>query len=48
MIESVGTTKVIYTVEKHPEDEKKAIVTYWLENGMRIGQMDVARGDGHQ
>ena len=46
MIESVGTAKVIYTVEKHPEDEGKAVVTYWLENGVKIGQMDVPRGDG--
>ena len=46
MIESVGTAKVIYTVETHPEDESKAVVTYWLENGVKIGQMDVARGDG--
>ncbi len=45
MIESVGMTKVIYAVENHPEDESKAVVTYWLENGVKIGQMDVTRGE---
>jgi len=45
MIESVGTAKVIYTVEPHPENERMAVVTYWLENGVRIGQMDVMRGE---
>lgn len=45
MIENVGTIKVIYTVEKHPDDEGKAIVTYWLENGVKIGQNEVARGE---
>lgn len=43
MIESVGTVKVIYTVEPHPENEHLAVVTYWLENGARIGQMNVQR-----
>lgn len=48
MIESVGTAKVIYTVEPHPENEGMAVVTYWLENGVRIGQMDVRReGEKH-
>ncbi len=46
MIESVGTAKVIYTVEPHPENEGMAVVTYWLENGVRIGQMDVRREEG--
>lgn len=45
MIENVGTSKVIYTVETHPDDEGKAVVTYWLENGVKIGQMDVQRGE---
>ncbi len=44
MVENVGVAKVIYTVEPHPDDEGKAIVTYWLENGVRIGQIDVTRG----
>jgi hypothetical protein len=48
MVESVGVAKVIYTVEPHPEDEGKAVVTYWLENGARIGQMDVKRGKPEQ
>ena len=43
MIESVGTVKVISTVEPHPENEHLAVVTYWLENGARIGQMNVQR-----
>ena len=43
MIESAGVAKVIYTVEPHPENEGLAVVTYWLENGVRIGQMDVRR-----
>lgn len=45
MIESVGAAKVIYTVEPHPENDRLAVVTYWLENGVRIGQMDVVRGE---
>ena len=45
MIESVGTIKAIYTVEQHPEDETKVIVTYWLENGVKIGQNEVRRGE---
>ena len=45
MVENVGTIKVIYTVEPHDEDEKKAIVTYWLENGVKIGQQEVNRGE---
>ena len=45
MVENVGTIKVIYTVEPHAEDEQKAIVTYWLENGVKIGQQEVNRGE---
>ena len=44
MIESVGTAKVIYTVEPHPEDEQMGVVTYWLENGVKVGQLEVKRG----
>ena len=45
MIESVGVAKVIYTVEPHPESDEMAVVTYWLENGVKIGQMNVGRED---
>ena len=45
MIESVGKVTAIYTVEPNPENEGTAIVTYWLENGAKIGQMEVKRGE---
>ena len=45
MIESVGKANTIYTVEPNPEDDNTVIVTYWLENGIKIGQLNVKRGE---
>lgn len=42
-IESVGTVQVIYTVESNPDDDSRAIVTYWLTGGQKIGSMDVPK-----
>ena len=42
-VESVGTVQVIYTVEPNEADEATAIVTYWMQNGEKIGEMIIPR-----
>ena len=45
-VENVGVIQVIYTVEPDAEDESRAVVNYWLQDGTKIGSMSVPRGDG--
>lgn len=40
-VQSVGTMQVIYTVEPDTENEGMAFVTYWTQNGQKIGSMSV-------
>lgn len=44
MVESVGTVQAIFTAESNPDNEKEMIVTYWLTNGVKIGSMNVQKG----
>ena len=44
-VENVGTITVMYTVEPDLESEERAIVTFWMQNGVKIGSMNVARDD---
>lgn len=44
-VEHAGIAQVIFTVEANPDDSDTAIVTYWIQDGTKIGTIIVPRDD---
>lgn len=41
IVKKAGVVQVVYTIESAPDNEGKAIMSFWLDNGTKIGSVDV-------